>query len=290
MLARSLFDSHLCGPSFLNEVQANWALHLLEHVSPWDGNRPHILLHSVWFPLCLVFCQPWFHHLSSSREGRKGMQSVSFVCCFVFFLSVVVLVVAARFCSLSFFGNLHVWRRRKRDKKKKQRRMAAGVHGLLALVVLVGTVTLTVQGLLWYGSLLAAALLAGLFVHLDIYYFFRTLCIFLKFALFPQKKKGGRSDFSFACSCALFFVCVCVFACCFVQICFSPHYPDLCVYACARACVDLFETVTIPSRLWLNDLDWNVCCLLFELLVCQAKACSLVVLVCFAYPQHTHSH
>ena len=61
-----------------------------------------------------------------------------------------------------------------------------------------------------------------------------------------------------------------------------------------RACVDLFETVTIPSRLWLNDLDWNVCCLLFELLfelfVCQAKACSLVVLVCFAYPQHTHSH
>ena len=162
------------------------------------------------------------------------MQSVSFVCCFVFFLSVVVLVVAARFCSLSFFGNLHVWRRRKRDKKKKQRRMAAGVHGLLALVVLVGTVTLTVQGLLWYGSLLAAALLAGLFVHLDIYYFFRTLCIFLKFALFPQKKKGGRSDFSFACSCALFFVCVCVCLLFCANLFLTTLSGLVCVCVCAR--------------------------------------------------------
>ena len=119
--------------------------------------------------------------------------------------------------------------------------------------------------------------------------FFEPFASFSSLPCFLRRKKVGdlTSPLHVLVLCSLC-VCVCLLAVLCKSV--SHHIIRTCVCMRVRACVDLFETVTIPSRLWLNDLDWNVCCLLFELLVCQAKACSLVVLVCFAYPQHTHSH
>ncbi|EGD83133.1 hypothetical protein PTSG_03769 [Salpingoeca rosetta] len=88
--------------------------------------------------------------------------------------------------------------------------MAGGLHGLLALAVMGGTLALTTYGLLWWQGLLTAAVVASLFVHLDVLYFVRTLSLFIGHALNT-----------------------------------------------APPC-DLFETVNLPGRLWLTDLDWNL--------------------------------